>query len=77
MVFEVNEKTHKEIMDNLIPQRKASLYPNAPKVTDENKPGTSIELPQIWNKVLEQNSSNARILTEEKFIKEFGKYEKK
>lgn len=46
------------------------------KVTDKTTPGFSLELPKVWNKVLEKNSSNAKILTEEQFIKEFGRYEK-
>lgn len=61
----------------MIPQRKSSLYPNAPKITDKNTLGTSIELPKVWNKILEENSSKARVLTEEQFFKEFGYYEKK
>lgn len=75
IVFELDEKVHNNIMDNLVPQNRARDNPNAPKLTDKNKPGTSIELPKIWHKLLEENSSNARILSEEQFFKEFGKYE--
>lgn len=80
VVFEVDAKTHKEIMDSLVPQKPlpgTKNPPNAPKITDVNTPGLSIELPEIWNKVLEENSSKARVLTQEQFYKEFGQYEKK
>ena len=46
--------------------------PNAPQIVDPNQPGTAIQLPKIWEKLLENNSSNARVLTQDDFLKEFG-----
>ena len=80
VVFEVDAKLHEDIMKNLIPQKPApgtKNPPHAPKRVDETKPGFSIELPQVWNVMLEKSSSKARIMTEDEFTKEFGKYEKK
>ncbi len=80
VVFEVDAKLHEDIMKNLIPQKPApgtKNPPHAPKRVDETKPGFSIELPEVWNVMLEKSSSKARIMTEDEFTKEFGKYEKK
>ncbi len=45
---------------------------NAPKITDETTAGTSLELPKIWDSLIEQHSSNARVLSQDEFLKEFG-----
>ena len=79
VVFEVDAKLHEDIMKNLISQKPApgtKNPPHAPKRVDETKPGFSIELPQVWNVMLEKSSSKARIMTEDEFTKEFGKYGK-
>ena len=76
VVFEVDAKLHKEIMDSAIPQRPVPGIPrdpNAPQVVDPNKPGTALQLPKIWESLLENNSSNARVLTHDEFLKEFKK----
>lgn len=51
-------------------------HANAPKITDENTPGVSIELPDVWKTILEKASSNGRVMTQDEFFKEFGRYEK-
>ncbi|GAD04137.1 hypothetical protein AALB_4217 [Agarivorans albus MKT 106] len=35
-------------------------------------PGTALELPKVWESLLEQNASGARVLSQEDFLKEFG-----
>ncbi|WP_460064180.1 two-partner secretion domain-containing protein [Pseudomonas sp. S2_H08] len=75
VVFDVDAKLHKEIMANAIPQRPVPGIPRdptAPKIVDPSKPGTALELPQIWESLLEKNSSNARVYSQEAFLKEFG-----
>lgn len=49
--------------------------PNVPKIVDRNKgePSVSLELPKVWNRLIEQNSSKARVLTKDEFMNEFGK----
>jgi len=76
VVFEVDASLHENIMKSLVPQRQAALYPNSPKITDRNTPGLSIELPPVWEVLLEKHSSKARVLNEKQFKKEFGHYEK-
>ncbi|WP_380184002.1 hypothetical protein, partial [Kalamiella sp. sgz302252] len=78
VVFEVDAKLHKQIMDAAVPQRPipgVTKDPNAPKIVDPTKgqPSISLELPKVWDKLIEENSSNARILTKEEFLNEFGK----
>lgn len=78
VVFEVDAKLHKQIMDTAVPQRPISGVPkdpNAPKIVDPTKgqPSVSLELPKVWDELIEKNSSNARILTKEEFLNEFGK----
>ncbi|KDM90062.1 hemagglutinin repeat-containing protein [Photobacterium galatheae] len=76
VVFEVDASLHKNIMDSAIPQRPipgVPRDPNAPKIVDPNQPGTALELPKIWDELLEKNSSNARVLTQDEFIKEYVK----
>lgn len=78
VVFEVNAALHKKIMDAAVPQKPIPGIPrdpNAPKIVDPNKgePSVSLELPKVWDRLIEQNSSKARILTKEEFMNEFGK----
>uniref|UniRef100_UPI001378701B VENN motif pre-toxin domain-containing protein n=1 Tax=Pantoea sp. IMH TaxID=1267600 RepID=UPI001378701B len=78
VVFEVDAKLHKQIMDTAVPQRPipgVPKDPNAPKIVDPTKgqPSVSLELPKVWDELIEKNSSNARILTKEGFLNEFGK----
>lgn len=67
-----------KIMDAAVPQKPIPGIPrdpNAPKIVDPNKgePSVSLELPKVWDRLIEQNSSKARILTKEEFMNEFGK----
>ena len=74
VVFDVDAGLHKEIMDKVVPQRPVAGMtkdPNAPKRVDKDQPGYSIELPKIWESLLEKNSSNARVYTQDEFFKEF------
>jgi len=78
VVFEVDAVLHKQIMDTAVPQKPipgVPKDPNAPKIVDRNKgePSVSLELPKVWDRLIEQNSSKARILTKEEFMNEFGK----
>lgn len=78
VVFEVDANLHKQIMESAIPQRPipgVPRAPNAPKIVDPGKgePSVSLELPKVWDKLIEQNSSKARVLTKEEFLNEFGK----
>ncbi|MEX9871803.1 VENN motif pre-toxin domain-containing protein, partial [Providencia huaxiensis] len=78
VVFEVDASLHKQIMDAAIPQRPIPGIPrdpNAPKIVDPGKgdPSMSLELPKVWDKLIEQNSSKAKVLTKEEFLNEFGK----
>ncbi|MEQ9872782.1 hemagglutinin repeat-containing protein [Pectobacterium brasiliense] len=78
VVFEVDVALHKQIMEAAVPQRPipgVPKDPNAPKIVDPTKgqPSVSIELPKVWDRLIEQNSSKARVLTKEEFLNEFGK----
>lgn len=78
VVFEVDATLHKQIMDSAVPQRPipgVARDPNAPKIVDPTKgqPSVSLELPKVWDRLVEQNSSKARVLTKEEFFNEFGK----
>ncbi|MFK8260761.1 DUF6862 domain-containing protein, partial [Erwinia sp. AnSW2-5] len=78
VVFEVDAALHKQIMDAALPQKPipgVPRDPNAPKIVDPNKgePSVSLELPKVWDRLIEQNSSKARVLTKEAFMNEFGK----
>lgn len=76
VVFEVDAELHEEIMGSAIPQhlpRGAPRDPSAPKIVDDNQPGTALELPKVWEPLIENNSSNARVLSQDEFFKEFGK----
>ena len=73
VVFDVNAGLHKEIMDRVVPQRPVAGMtkdPDAPKRVDKDQPGYSLELPKIWESLLEKNSSNARVYTQDEFFKE-------
>uniref|UniRef100_UPI000B0ADC88 hemagglutinin repeat-containing protein n=1 Tax=Pseudomonas corrugata TaxID=47879 RepID=UPI000B0ADC88 len=74
VVFDVDAALHKEIMDRVIPQRPVvgiPKDPDAPKRVDKGQPGYSLELPKMWESLLEKHSSNARVYTQEEFFKEF------
>ncbi|WP_345828016.1 hemagglutinin repeat-containing protein [Erwinia sp. HDF1-3R] len=78
VVFEVDAALHKQIMDAAVPQKPIPGIPkdpNAPKIVDPNKgePSVSLELPKVWDRLIEQNSSKSRVLTKEEFMNEFGK----
>ncbi|MEQ9879252.1 hemagglutinin repeat-containing protein [Pectobacterium aroidearum] len=78
VVFEVDVALHKQIMESAVPQRPipgVPKDPNAPKIVDPTKgqPSVSLELPKVWDRLIEQNSSKARVLTKEEFLNEFGK----
>uniref|UniRef100_UPI00235A3FC3 DUF6862 domain-containing protein n=1 Tax=Buttiauxella sp. S19-1 TaxID=941430 RepID=UPI00235A3FC3 len=78
VVFEVDALLHKQIMDAAVPQKPipgVPKDPNAPKIVDPNKGDSSVslELPKVWDRLIEQNSSKARVLTKEEFMNEFGK----
>jgi filamentous hemagglutinin len=76
VVFDVDAGLHKEIMDRVIPQKPVPGFPrdpDAPKRVDPGQPGYSLELPKVWESLLEKNSSNARVYTQDEFLKEFGK----
>ncbi|WP_331415441.1 DUF6862 domain-containing protein [Dickeya chrysanthemi] len=78
VVFEVDAALHKQIMDAAVPQRPipgVPKDPSAPKIVDPTKgqPSVSLELPKVWDRLIEQNSSKARVLTKEEFLNEFGK----
>ncbi|MFP1749388.1 VENN motif pre-toxin domain-containing protein [Lonsdalea quercina] len=78
VVFEVDVALHKQIMEAAVPQRPipgVPKDPNAPKIVDPTKgqPSISLELPKVWDRLIEQNSSKARVLTKEEFLNEFGK----
>ena len=76
VVFDVDAKLHKEIMEKAVPQRPVPGIPrdpSAPKVVDPSKPGTALELPRMWEVLLEKGSSNARVYTQSEFLKEFNK----
>ncbi|KTB69840.1 hypothetical protein AO068_12760 [Pseudomonas sp. ICMP 3272] len=78
VVFEVDQSLHQKIMSEAIDQRPLPgqiRNPNAPKIVDPNqgKPSVSLELPKVWDSLLEKHSSNARVLTQEEFFHEFGR----
>ncbi|MEM6053016.1 hypothetical protein AAH450_20920 [Erwinia sp. P7711] len=77
-MFEVDAALHKQIMDAAVPQKPipgVSKDPDAPKVVDPTKgqPSVSLELPKVWDRLIEQNSSKARVLKKEEFLNEFNK----
>ncbi|MEJ9378633.1 VENN motif pre-toxin domain-containing protein, partial [Gallibacterium anatis] len=77
IVFEIDNTLHEQIMSSAVPQKPIPGIPrdiNAPKIVDENKgqPSINLELPKVWDRLLEKHSSKARILTEEQFKNEYG-----
>ena len=76
VVFELDKDLHDFIMEEAVAQdpkfRPPNSDRNAPKITDETTAGTSLELPKIWDSLIEQHSSNARVLSQDEFLKEFG-----
>lgn len=78
VVFEEDKTLHDEIMKLAIPQKPIpGIFrdPNAPKIVDDTKgsPSINLELPKVWDRLLEKHSSKGRVLTEEQFKNEFGK----
>lgn len=77
VVFEVDASLHKQIMDSAVPQHPIPgappRDPSAPKIVDASKPGLALELPKVWDSLLERHSGNARIYSQDEFLKEFGK----
>lgn len=78
VVFEVDKSLHDSIISSAIPQKPIPGIPrdpNAPKIVDEKKgqPSINLELPKVWDRLLEKHSSKARVLTQEEFINEYGK----
>ncbi len=76
VVFEVDAGLHKQIMDSAIPQRPVPGVPrdpSAPKIVDPSQPGVALELPKMWESLLEKHSSNARLYSHDEFLKEFGR----
>ncbi|NWD67998.1 filamentous hemagglutinin N-terminal domain-containing protein [Pseudomonas gingeri] len=76
VVFDIDASLHQEIMNAAIPQRPipgVPRDPSAPKIVDPNQPGTALELPKVWEALLEKSSSNARVYSQSEFLKEFGK----
>lgn len=74
VVFEIDNDLHKFIMDEAVPQRPIpgiKRDPNAPKIVDDTKPGTALELPHMWNSLIEEYSSKAKIYTQEEFIRKY------
>jgi filamentous hemagglutinin len=62
-------------MEEAVPQRPIpgiARDPNAPKIVDDSKPGTALELPKMWNSLIEEHSSKAKVYTQEEFLKRFG-----
>lgn len=77
-VFEVDQSLHQKIMSEAIDQRPLPgqiRNPNAPKIVDPNqgKPSVLLELPKVWDSLLEKHSSSARVLTQEGGGHEFGR----
>ncbi|WP_346303635.1 hemagglutinin repeat-containing protein [Pantoea sp. Morm] len=77
VVFEIDSTLNKQIMEAAVPQRPipgVPKDPTAPKIVDPTKgqPSVSLELPKVWDRLIEQSSSKARVLTKEEFLNEFG-----
>ncbi|WDJ99592.1 hypothetical protein JH262_08280 [Xanthomonas campestris pv. incanae] len=75
VVFEVDNVLHDKIMKEVVPQKPipgVPKDPSAPKLVDPSKPGTALELPRMWEPLLEKHSSRARIYSQSEFLKEFG-----
>lgn len=65
-------------MDAAVPQKPipgVPKDPDAPNFVDPTKgqPSVSLELPKVWDRLIEQNSSNACVLAKEEFLNEFKK----
>ena len=79
VVFELDKNLHDFIMKEAVAQnpryRPVGSDPNAPKIVDPTKSGnsTALELPKIWDSLIQENSSKARVLTQEQYLKEFKK----
>jgi len=78
VVFEIDKALHQKILSEAIPQKPIpgiSRNPNAPKIVDESKgqPSINLELPKVWDRLLEESSSKARVLTQKEFENEYRK----
>ena len=79
VVFELDKNLHDFIMKEAVAQnpryRPVGSDPNSPKIVDPTKSGnsTALELPKIWDSLIQENSSKARVLTQEQYLKEFKK----
>lgn len=76
IVFEIDKVLHQKILSEAITQKPIPgipRNPNAPKIVDETKgqPSINLELPKVWDRLLEENSSKARVLTQKEFENEF------
>ena len=77
VVFEVDKRLHDSIISSAVPQRSIpgiARDPNSPKIVDggKGKPSINLELPKVWDRLIEKHSSNGRVLTEQEFKNEFG-----
>ena len=77
VVFGVDKRLHDDIIFSAVPQRLIpgiARDPNSPKIVDDGKGKLSInlELPKVWDRLIEKHSSNGRVLTEQEFKNEFG-----
>ncbi len=77
VVFEVDKRLHDGIISSAVPQRSIpgiARDPNSPKIVDDGKgkPSINLELPKVWDRLIEKHSSNGRVLTEQEFKNEFG-----
>ena len=78
VVFEIDKALHQKILSEAIPQKPIpgiARDPNAPKIVDESKgqPSINLELPKVWDRLLEEKSSKARVLTQKEFENEYRK----
>lgn len=72
VVFEVDRATHNRIVADAVPQLNAPR--GVPQIVDQTKSGTSIslQLPDFYAKLMVQNASKGRVLSQEDFLREFG-----
>lgn len=57
VVFDIDAKLHKKIMSSAIPQRPVlgvPRDPSVPKIVDPNQSGIALELPKVWELLLEK-----------------------
>lgn len=78
VVFEFDAALYKQIMGAAVRQRPipgVPKDPDAPKIVDPTKGQLSVSLglPKVWDRLIEQNSSKARVITKEEFLNEYNK----